>query len=556
MVLDRPRQGHGQLFIVTGPHCTPECHDEDCRTGGTPPDDHDKLPPTARITTFAGSGGGPLLMAWLGQERVFDGGDSYENWIPPPATALTTMNGHGRMSTYDARSGVSGYDWDVDGASIVSGGSSSSCTIEFDTLGIARVELTVTDSNGIEGKRRLYVRVVERPHLGTPPDVPIANAELVGLSGAMTGSGWGGYRGTVVIHGPAPETFRRGQMICAYHENTYDGVLFEGEVFSGFVVGVSATDSAVNEQTTLEIATAEAFFAQRGVDCSDFGLINDSLAAAFGVTSVATPRESFPWFLTWGLHWLPRLTVGILLHHVLRYHIHVRIGSERYPATEIVNVVREWWQDWDDAGDDEVFAFNMPRGSAMGSLAAALPNGAWAGFCDRHSTLTAVRLQPAKPTADASLATIDRTSCLGPIELLDGDDRPVRAVAVTPAPPALVSATSVPLPSFTVLYPPSPSGGGGLDISRINVWVATEAAAARVAEARYRVLNATKGARVTLPGVTATLHNVLRLTASGGRFTWTNKRFYVIAERVERDATAYGMLRQTLELREVDGDEE
>jgi hypothetical protein len=220
-----------------------------------------------------------------------------------------------------------------------------------------------------------------------------------------------------------------------------------------------------------------------------------------------------------------------------------------------MNVVREWWLDWDSAGDDEVFAFNMPRGSAMGSLAAALPNGAWAGFCDRHSTLTAVRLQPAKPSADAPLATIDRTSALGPIELLDGDDRPVRAVAVTPAPPALISGTATPLPAFTVLYPPSPSGGGGLDISRVNVWVATPEAAARVAEARYHVLNATKGARVTLAGVTFTLHNVCRLTASGGRFAWANKRFYVVGERVERSAQGYGMLRQTLELREVSGDE-
>jgi PKD repeat protein len=542
MVLTRAREAHGQLYVATGPWCKPEVHDEDCRTGGTPPADEEKLPPTARITTFAGSGGGPLLMAWLGQERVLDGGDSYENWLPTAGGA-------------PGSAGVSGYSWDVDGASIVSGGSSASCTVEFDTLGIARVELTVTDSNGSEGKRRLYVRVVSRPHLGTAPDIPIANADLVGLSGSLSGGGWGGYRGSVLVRGPAPEPFQKGQMICLYHENTYDGTLFEGEIFSGWIVGVSATDSAVGSETRLEIATGEAFLSQRGVDCGDFGLINDRLAAEFGVTSLAVPRESFPWFLTWGLHWLPRLTVGILLHHVLWRHIHIRIGSERYPATEIMNFVREWWQDFDSSGDDEVFAFNMPRGGAMGSLAAALPNGAWAGFCDRHSTLTAVRLQPAKPTADAALATIDRSSCLAPIELLDGDDRPVRAVAVTPAPPALVSATAVPAPAFTVLYPPSPSGGGGLDITRTNVWVATPEAASRIAEARYHVLNSTKGARVVLPGVTFTLHNVCNLTASGGRFTWVSKRFYVIGERVERSARGYGMLRQTLELREVDGDE-
>jgi PKD repeat protein len=543
-------------------------HDEDCRTGGTPPTDEEKLPPTARITTFAGSGGGPLLMAWLGQERVFDGSDSYENWIPTVGTALTRMNGAARSGApYDARIGraagspaigarsVSDYDWDVDGASIVSGGSSSNCTVEFNSLGIARVELTVTDSNGSEGKRRLYVRVVKRPSEGTAPDIPIANADLVGLSGSLSGGGWGGYRGSVLVRGPSPEAFRRGQMICLYHENTADGVLFEGEIFSGWIVGVAATDSAVGSETRLEIATGEAFLSQRGVDCTDFGLINDRLAAELNITSVEAPREIFPWYLTWGLHWLPRLTVGILLHHVLRYHIHVRIGSERYPATEIMNVVREWWQDWDDAGDDEVLAFNMPRGSAMGSLAAALPNGAWAGFCDRHSTLTAVRLQPAKPSADASLATIDRTSCLAPIELLDGDDQPVRLVVVTPAPAAMVSATALPMPAFTGRYPASPSGGGGLDVMRTNVWATTEAAANRIAEARYHILNATKGARVVLPGVTFTLHNVCRLTAMGGGVTWTNKRFYVVGERIERSTEAYGMLRQTLELREVDGDE-
>jgi elongation factor Ts len=43
--------------------------------------------------------------------------------------------------------------------------------------------------------------------------------------------GWGGYRGSVLVRGPASQSFQKGQMICLYHENTYDGTLYEGEPF-------------------------------------------------------------------------------------------------------------------------------------------------------------------------------------------------------------------------------------------------------------------------------------------------------------------------------------
>lgn len=526
------RSRSSKYFLTYGHVATPRVEDDNSEENPAILSDAARYQPVCRF-------GPPLMMMWKDVARVLDAGDSYQQDTP----------GQGPGA-------VASYSWSSDGRT--SGGSGATATYEWSSTGLKTVTCTVTDSNGYSSTGTRWVRVVDVPGASLPlPDgaAPIERFEWGPFTESIPERGWGGARMAVTLYGSAPAAlFVPGLMVAVYEEFYEDGAQTSAsEVFSGFVLTSEVLVDPVAPRVVVQLGSIEALLGRDGMD-SDYAVFFDAgIIESFGTTDPLTGTPVLP---DTGLsvdqpwHKVYYLTVGKIAYHLLRYHLLLEVNGSTHGASQVVDLIRDWWNDGIVA-QLRVYAFGLQRGNLMQQLAQWLPGQVWCGYSTRLSQLVITKHHVAKTTPDDSIGAIDTDLAETPIRPIDGPDSPVRQVILFRSPQSLRNLEADNFINTLIKYPDPANASGSLVQPQLPFWFTHVDVGNELAKGVYDYESSTKGVQIALAGRALGLFNIFTLTLSAGRFSWSNKRFWVTRIDHERDAAFLGGHRQVVLGREV-----
>lgn len=513
---------YSKYFLVIGERAKPRIQDANPAeaSGFLEPA---RFPPFARID--AGTGGGPLMMMWINVNRVFSAANSTQQEVPGGQSAGS----------------VASYSWSSTGR--VGGGTGSTATYNFSTVGLETITCTVTDDSGTSITATRWVRVVTT----TGPYAPITAFEWGGFAEELPERGFGGARIQFDLYDSLWFAgVQEGRMVALYHEHYEDGVLDAGEVFCGFIERVEHDIDPRGPKMRFTAHTIEGLLSRPGMDSDYHVFIDRGLAESFNVldsltqtyTSVSTGLNYNPF------HNMPYLSIGKIIAHLLHFHIEVEIAGTTYALAAVIDLLRDWWNDGTGAGM-RIFGLGLQRAPLMGQIAAMLPHGMWTGYSSRLSQLSITQHHVAKDTPDAAVDTIDEDLAYAPVRPMPGQNGTVRQVVIVQADPAKRTLATV---ATLVKHPDTPAASGSLVQPSHPFWFSDSAIAQKVAKGIYDYMNNQDHVEFHLPGATFGIFNKGTVTVSG---YWTGASFYAVRVVHQRSAEHLGGHRQVVTFRRI-----
>lgn len=477
-----------------------------------------RFPPVVRIR--AGTADCPLFFFFANEARTLNASDSYQQ----------------RITGEQEPGNVASYSWS-------GGGTSSTRTYTLTTPGIVPISCTVTDSLGTSSTGYRWAFVCNRT--GSNGPVPILS--ISGMTESLNGNAFGGCSCTVRVPGSYINTLRRGMAFTIFSEEGVSTIPVAsgksaGEVFSGFIESMSPI---IDWRGTMafEITVSTPERSLLGRESMDGGIAHlfenkstllDLLGTTDPLLGSILPEDleglvsQSPW------HIMDPLTVGRLMHHVVRYHLRATVDGTTYNLIDVIGYRSDWWNLGTDV-DWTLDAAALQDGPILPQLQAIAPQFLFELYCSRTSELTFAVSHYGKTTLDPVVGTHDETHFFE-VRPVDGESDNVKQVIIWTAPAASRLATDE---TATYVWPSPANATGRVIKPRIGYYLATEAAGEKAAKTIYDDERSRAMVEFHQHGRLHGIHNTFLLTLTGyANYPWTSKRFQV--ERVIHETTGAG----------------